>query len=274
MSSFKIMTDALTCRHHDQIQKYCQSLFSYFNLFQFYYYRIKFDGSFVLLDSFVPYSEFYESEKLYNIDPTFRHPSFFYNEIVILKDVQNVFLKKILNMGKEKFNLCFFLKLMNRIPDGIEVFGFSSRSNDEAQISFLLSELHLLRLFTKKFREDNPKLFSLVEDNQIDIAKLIGPAFYESSLETKSSSVAKSIFLENMGLRTDLSDREQEVVKFLLNGYSAGKMASKLFLSKRTVEHHIERIKEKLSCFSKAELIQKGRELEHLGYFNLGSAAK
>ena len=74
-------------------------------------------------------------------------------------------------------------------------------------------------------------------------------------------------FLKNLGIEVSCSVREIEVMKLLLEGYSASQIGKEIFLSRRTIEHHLERIKDKLGCTSRAELIQKARELEALEYF-------
>lgn len=52
-----------------------------------------------------------------------------------------------------------------------------------------------------------------------------------------------------------LTEREIQVFYFVLLGLSAGKIADKLCRSKKTVEYHIERIKKKLQCKTRGDLI-------------------
>lgn len=59
------------------------------------------------------------------------------------------------------------------------------------------------------------------------------------------------------------------VVKQLIKGFFASKIADQLYLSPRTVEHHLERIKDKYDCMTKAELIQKVQKLDSYGYLTL-----
>jgi DNA-binding NarL/FixJ family response regulator len=54
-----------------------------------------------------------------------------------------------------------------------------------------------------------------------------------------------------------LSQRELEVLQHLVKGKSAKIIAEILQISKRTVEHHIENIKQKTGCSTKYELIYK-----------------
>jgi DNA-binding CsgD family transcriptional regulator len=66
--------------------------------------------------------------------------------------------------------------------------------------------------------------------------------------------------LENAGMH--LSKREIDVLRFLIRGKTAIEIAAILGLSKRTVEHHLENMKEKLHVNSRSELIEK--VIEHL----------
>lgn len=57
-------------------------------------------------------------------------------------------------------------------------------------------------------------------------------------------------------LRNSLTDREQEILKYLVEGQDYKKIASTLFISPQTVRTHISRIYEKLHINSKAQAIQ------------------
>ena len=52
-----------------------------------------------------------------------------------------------------------------------------------------------------------------------------------------------------------LSDRENEVLSHVVRGKTSKEIGMQLDISRRTVEHHIENIKYKTNCHSKAELI-------------------
>jgi len=54
-----------------------------------------------------------------------------------------------------------------------------------------------------------------------------------------------------------LTPRENDVLHYLTQGYTAKGIALILNISRRTVEHNIENIKSKTNCHSKSELIQK-----------------
>jgi len=235
----------------------------------FFYYKISDSGCFSVLTSNIAWGEFFGAEKNYLIDPYLRHPKFFQSGVVLLHNKDEDSVLRMIN--SQKFNRLISLFISNRTADGLETFGFASNSFDDNQVSLLLSELPLLRMFFKKFREENRAIFRAVDENQIDLAKLIGPSFYENGLKSASPSSARDRLLQDLGMLdpSSLTSREVGVVKLLLQGLSASKIALQVHLSKRTVEHHIERIKEKLGCDSKAELIQKARELEQFGCLDM-----
>jgi two-component system, NarL family, response regulator NreC len=58
------------------------------------------------------------------------------------------------------------------------------------------------------------------------------------------------------GARTDLSDRELEVLRLIALGHTNSEIAQKLFLSVRTVETHRAHIQQKLGRSSRAELVR------------------
>lgn len=185
-----------------------------------------------------------------------------------MDSVQDKTISKVVGKGKEH-GLYHSMHLISKIPGGMEVFGFSSASSSNEQLAILFSEMPLIKLFIQKFKEENFQLLSKLEDNQIDLAQLIGPSFYEKQEPKMLRFKSRKRFLEAMGIECLLSLREKEVAMSLLNGLSARKIAAQLFLSTRTVEHHIERIKIKLNCDAKVDLVQKARELQELGLLAL-----
>lgn len=57
-----------------------------------------------------------------------------------------------------------------------------------------------------------------------------------------------------------LSKRESACLFYLIRGKTAQEIASRLYISKRTVEKHLENIKNKLNCNKKSEVIEKALE--------------
>ncbi len=60
---------------------------------------------------------------------------------------------------------------------------------------------------------------------------------------------------------TLLTKREKEILQLIAEGHTGSEIAEKLFLSKRTVEHHRESVLAKLGCKKISLLILKAKEL-------------
>lgn len=61
-------------------------------------------------------------------------------------------------------------------------------------------------------------------------------------------------------LHQTLSPRQYECFQYLLKGYTAKMAARKMGISPRTVEWHINIIKDKLDCANKYEMIEYGHK--------------
>jgi len=270
MTSYSDLTRAVTCKFNDQIKRSCRPLFEYFNLNYFCFVSINCSGGYSYFANNIDWSEYYGSNEFHLSNPFQRHPKLFCEGVYLLKNNPNNELSEISRSAIDDFGIDFSLKLINKTNDGFEAFILASPSSDQTYFEMLLNELPMVRLFIKKFREENEAIFRAAEENQMDLGGLLGPAFYQNSIPAVQSPTARHSFLKKMGIDVDavLSVREIEVIKLLLEGYSAAKIAPQIYLSRRTVEHHIERIKDKLGCGSKAELIQKARELDQFGVLN------
>jgi len=61
--------------------------------------------------------------------------------------------------------------------------------------------------------------------------------------------------------QTLLSDREVEVLTFMVKGLTTHQIAGSLFISDNTVKTHIRHILEKLDANNRAQAVEKAREL-------------
>ncbi len=261
------MTQAVTCRHSDKIKKACAPLVDLFHLSHFGYCKLSSSGEFAYIGSNVAWSEYFADKELYLDFPYYRNPKFAPQGVKILSAPNYKTFPDVVDIGREKFNIHQSLAMFHKTRDGMEAFVFSTDSAESMHLSLLINELPLLRAFTHKFRADNTCLFRSAKDNAIDLKGLVGPQFDKNALEKREFDSKRETFLKTLEIdqRTHLSSQEIRVLQLAIQGYSASQIGLQLFLSKRTVEHHIERMKAKLGCQAKAELIQKGRELDEFG---------
>lgn len=267
MSSYEEMTKSLSHRFNDQINKSCQKLFNDYGLIQFYYCKITNDGFLVNIDSDAAWAEYICDTKLYRSYPYFCHPKYIQGGVSLIKESQDKVLQETIHAGKENFNYELWYRCVVKTAQGIEEFGFSSNSSSEQQIFQLFNSQSTLNSFLSYFKKENKAIFSSIDDHRIDVGQLIGTSFSSNRGISKQKTPFMDTLCQSIGsdCYNRLTSREKEVLKLAIHGYPASKIALQVFLSRRTVEHYIEKIKEKLFCNSKAELIEKAKQFECLG---------
>jgi len=250
-------------RHFRKITTFCKPLNDHFKINHFWYYKITNEGLFSYLGSHQNWNEIQFGEKLHLVNPYIRHPSTLEQGISLMPDVEDSNFRHQLSVAKNKCSVHMYLNLSFKTVHGMEGFGFGSTHSSNKIKNMLLNEQALLTLFYKQFRKENRVIFDQLDDFQVDLSKEIGPAFFvqKSSIITRFSE--REYFLKQIGIEDfkPLSKQEKNITKKLVEGFTAKDIALDLLLSKRTVEHYIENIKNKLNCYSKKEIIQKVLEL-------------
>lgn len=269
MSPFSEMISKFNFQNNNKIKKFCSPLYNHFKVNHFWYHSISDQGFFTCLGSNAAWMEYYFSENLYLPNPYIRSPKNYSTGINFIRKIEDQTYQKSVDIGVRKFNLDQNLLFLKRTKNGVKGFGFASYGSRNEFETLCMNELPLLKLFIKRFEEEFEPLIKKMERNPVEIAKLIGPAFHQKNSSIQLPQISKSSFLDELQFKeiTLLTQREKSVLYYVSKGYSAAETAAYLCLSKRTVEHYLENIKNKLNCFSKAELIQSIQEFIHLGYF-------
>ncbi len=207
---------------------------------------------------------------MYLRQPHFRHPSNFKSGISLTKDINDEDYKQNSQIARKKFNVNFSLVLLNKVPTGLEIIGLNVNTPNKMHDILLINETVPIRKFISYFVKENEPIIQLLKETKINMGTLIGERFKEVDIPVMINLRERELFYKKIGIHANasLTVKELTVLKNILKGYSANQIAGELKLSCRTIEHCIERIKCKLVCFSKSELIQKARDLELLGYFD------
>ncbi len=255
-------------RHHqlsDQIHSLVSPLVEGFHLSQFCYFFIKEKGEAACLSSYPAWTEFYHYEGLFHHNPFLRSPKLLPEGLFFSKFVRDRgFLE-----SKEKahrFGIGDSMVIGRRQGEGWEGFLFSLKKGDE-DFTLLMNELPLIRQFCEEFKIRAKRPLLKLSEAPVNLPFLMGNR-YESapSFSTRISGHQREKILSGLKIENPpLSKREKETLLLYLEGETAKSIALLLSLSPRTVEDYLLRIKEKLSCFDKRELIQKGKILKELG---------
>jgi len=119
--------------------------------------------------------------------------------------------------------------------------------NNQKSIQYVLEQFKLL------YRQR-------ISKNVIPVKMLQQPSANEKTLNTStplddSLIQSKCLKKEDLYLKNlTLSEKEASCIHFYLQGMSAKEIAAKVFASRRTIEDHIARIKEKLKVDSRSEV--------------------
>lgn len=225
------------------------------------------DGSEIRLTNQPFWIEYYYKNALYKINGFEQKPQKLQSGYAVWSHLSHH--QPILQKARE-FNIDHGMSLLNKDSDGYEFYFIGTTPDQPHVTNLLLNNLDFLHQFNFYFKEKAAKLLKKVNENRIIIpGKYEHVSSQERGLPHKNNSIDlqkllsfKKVYLEN-GLT--LSAREVACANSLVQGKSARIIAEELSLSPRTIETHLQHLKEKLQCHTKAELIQKIKALSLYG---------
>ncbi|RKR87553.1 regulatory LuxR family protein [Micromonospora pisi] len=97
----------------------------------------------------------------------------------------------------------------------------------------------------------------------LDCARMLQgrPTGAKGSASTAGASTAGVADAITAPTESRLSDREQEVADLVLAGLTYKQIGDRLFISAKTVEHHVARMRQRLNCANRSELLNRLRML-------------
>lgn len=266
MKDFVNLVYQYSIKEQKRIKKLCEPL-KQFGLSGFWHETMSQDGHFSCLLSEGELGEYFADNKLYKGHPGFRHPDLMTRTVDFPDMLYGLDEKYDSTQGviRKKFQSDQILHLRERIGDTTYLYGFSSTPNRIGIRDIYINYTSLLWKFIRYFREEAKDLITNVYENQIHIAPHCGEDFHRVLITDAAQLKLKNIncFLEMIGevdridFLPDFTRRELDCVHGYLRGLSARQLADELKISKRTVEHYLENVKDKLCCRSRAELFER-----------------
>lgn len=255
----------------NKVRKFCDPLIHHFEINEFVYEVETKNGGTAAINFHHDWMHCYWSDKMYLLNPLSIHPDNHLEGFLSVESIDDESTKSLILHAKKNFGIHLSFLVCNKITNGMEFFVFGLKSPAPKQVMKFYNEIPLIKAFVKRFKEEFKSEILALENYQINVAKLKGPAYQNPSFNLFPEPVDRANFLEKLGLEIPqpLTPKELDVIKYLTKGLPAPKIAERLFISSRTVEHHLERIKDKFDCTTKAELIQKIQKLHSFGYLNL-----
>jgi DNA-binding CsgD family transcriptional regulator len=181
--------------------------------------------------------------------------------------------QKIYIYAREKFDVDHGITLIKKLPDNsVEFAHFGAKKADGHVINFYLANIDFLNRFVLYFKEQADTLINKAIQNKIIVPiynrkvnqqdlKIITQGHIENLWERHRDFLCKTKIkkyqMETQYGPVKLTNRELDCLIGFLEGKTASEIADTVFRSKRTIEKHLEHIRQKLCCNTKAELIAK-----------------
>jgi DNA-binding CsgD family transcriptional regulator len=240
----------------------CTPLFRNSDINYFCHCRIFEDKSYYALSSDPDWAkQFYYKEygsAGYHGNP-FRSGIYFSENIVNIGLTDDIFEDMVRNFGLN--NPLFFVEIGIGY---IDFFIYSIPNVNYNAINFYLNNTDVLRKFNLYFKESSKKIVSIASQKKIILPEKFHKTFQIKELASNFGERPglKNIFHNfdpiislNQLMDVTLTKQEKSCLNVILKGNTI-KMAGKLLsISPRTVETHIERLKNKFNVNTKAELI-------------------
>lgn len=183
--------------------------------------------------------------------------------VLLFSDIKNIsivissnsgpqFLDDLLNIPQIDFPEIALVDIQMKPMDGFELVEILKKRHPDLKIIILSSHYkdsmlgHMIKLGVSAFLAKNSNRDQLVE--AIESVHKTGVFFTQKEHQMLMSYVKNKSKKPNFSDAEHLSEREIEVMRFICLEYTNQEIADKLFLSKRTVESHRQRILEKIGA--------------------------
>ncbi|NJC64635.1 helix-turn-helix transcriptional regulator [Planosporangium flavigriseum] len=105
---------------------------------------------------------------------------------------------------------------------------------------------------------DRRAMTALLDCARVLSGRPAGPRAPAQSAQSAADQVADTVAVPS---ENRLSEREQEVADLVLAGMTYKQIGDRLFISAKTVEHHVARMRQRLGCGSRSELLARLRAM-------------
>jgi len=174
------------------------------------------------------------------------------NPEIMPRNIQDSMYKNLKYMS-EHVGTYQIITLKNVVDEHIEISAFAIDKNFSDPINYYFNNIEKLKDFVFDFKKQGEKLIKKARsiENIIKIGSL------EKNKVPPTSTNINNTLIKIKGLYGDvfITKRELGCLHYLLMGYTAKQIASYINLSYRTVENIFYRIRQKIGCQSKNELI-------------------
>ena len=156
--------------------------------------------------------------------------------------------------SRQMFNIKHGITIIRKSNNGWDFFNFGVSEESRNVLNRLLIERESLNHFINEFYDKAKKLIKIAEKQAFDLNDF-------NALKL-NKCIEKKLYLGPQYDYAYLTAKEITCLKYLLQGLSIPKIADIKNLSVRTIEKHIENIKQKFHCTTQFELGYLAAKLE------------
>jgi DNA-binding CsgD family transcriptional regulator len=246
-----------TIKYDKKIKETTDLLDKNFNICYYTYFKIENDGSFVTLSNNPEQLDFYYAEKAYLYNPYLVDPNLLKSGFVFTAMTKDENYLDTVNTSLNRFQMDNTFLMLEKNEGQIEGFLFATRPSDKRAVFNYLNYLDVLKKFNGYFIREMSCILGKMHADGFNLKTTKGVKFFErdDGLPLASKDKVSQDFLKMISL---LSPQEERCLDLFRMGNSAQATASIMGLSRRTVEHYFENIKNKLGCNSKWDLLKIG----------------
>lgn len=174
--------------------------------------------------------------------------------------------------AREYFDIDYGITIIKKLPDSTEFVHFGANHGNGQVVNFYISNIDFLNRFILYFKDQAKALIDRALRNKIrpssfnctvnpEDLKIISQGLLkivpQKQQDFLHATKIKHYHLSSHYGPVEITAREVDCLIGLLEGKTAPEIASRLGRSKRTVETHLNSVKQKLDCNTKSELIEK-----------------
>lgn len=241
-----------TIKYDRKIKELTDHLDKNLNIFIYVYFKILSDGKFITLSNNPESLEYYYAEKLYNSNPYLVDPNLLKSGFVFTATTKDEEYLDTVN-SLNRFHIDNTFLMLEKNEGQAEGFLFATRPN-KPTFNYI-SNLDILKKFNSFFIREMHSILNKMDAEGFNLKTAKGMNFLErkEGLPLASNDKMLQDFLK---IISPLSPQEERCLDLFRSGCSAQATASIMGLSRRTVEHYFENIKNKLGCYSKWDLLK------------------
>ena len=210
--------------------------------------------------NYFDYARFYKDGTYIGFFSENKYPQYFFHDAAFIDEPPVVLTsgahlwdsyipEQFLEVAKEDFNHAYGITLCRDCENYKEIFNYAVGKENRKILSLYLNDIGILYRFRHEFVDKMEKNILRFEKKPIRI------------LENQSEIIQLNTSLD---LVSRLTNRELDCLMLLKEGLTSKLIARRLNISHRTVEKHIDSIRMKWGCKTRAEVVGKLREWDYL----------